>query len=89
MVAYSYSNYIDGSQVPTMLRIKGTLPAITNFNTLNLYFDYKIEPFFSNYYSGDIYCKTTDTISKCRYIKGVSSSMIAYDYLNYMKYSRF
>lgn len=42
MVAYSYSNYIDGSQVPTMLRIKGTLPVISNFNTLNLYFDYKI-----------------------------------------------
>lgn len=38
-VAYSHTTQMDGSQVPTMLRIRGTLPSITNFHTLNLYFD--------------------------------------------------
>jgi hypothetical protein len=68
-VAYAHTLQLDGSKVPTMLRIKGTTPSITNFNTLCIFFD-ELSPFFSNYYNGDIYCKTTDTSSKCKYIRG-------------------
>lgn len=68
-VAYSLNSPMDGSKVPTMLRVKGTLPSVTNFYSLNIFFD-QLAPYFSNYYNGDIYCKTTDPIFKCKYFKG-------------------
>lgn len=68
-VAYNSVNQMDGSFVPTMLRVKGVLPPITNFYSVNIFFD-QLTPFFSNYYNGDIYCKTTDPIPNCKYFKG-------------------
>ncbi len=44
-VAYAHSSQMDGSQVPTMLRIKGDIQGTTNFNTLNIYFN-ELTPFF-------------------------------------------
>lgn len=57
-VAYNSVNQMDGSSVPTLLRVKGVLPAITNFYSVNIFFD-QLSPFFSNLYNGDIYCRTT------------------------------
>lgn len=68
-VAYSLNNPMDGSLVPTLLRVKGYLPSVTNFYSLNIFFD-QLAPYFSNYYNGDIFCKTTDPVSKCKYFKG-------------------
>ena len=44
-VGYSHTSQMDGSQVPTMLRLKGTIAGTTNFHTLNIFFD-ELEPFF-------------------------------------------
>lgn len=68
-VAYSHTTQLDGSQIPTLLRVKGTIAGATNFNTFCIFVD-KLEPFFSNYHNGDIYCKTTNPSSKCKYFKG-------------------
>lgn len=68
-VAYSHTSQLDGSQIPTLLRAKGTIAGATNFNRFCIFFD-KLEPFFSNYHNGDIYCKSTDATSKCKYVKG-------------------
>lgn len=68
-VAYNNFAQNDGSKVPTMLRVKGTLPSTPNFHRVCIFFD-KLLPFFSNYHNGDIFCKTTDPLSLCRYEKG-------------------
>jgi hypothetical protein len=60
---------MDGSKVPTMLRIKGTITDSTNFDSLSIFFD-KMIPFFSNYYTGDIFCKSTDATSSCKFNRG-------------------
>ena len=49
-VNYQSSTAMDGSQVPTLLRIKGTLPA-ANFDSLVVFFD-TLTPFFSNKHAG-------------------------------------
>jgi hypothetical protein len=72
-----FMNYVstapmDGSKVPTFLRIKGTIPGTTNFDSLSIFFD-KLTPFFSNAYTGDIYCTSTDGTPFCQYKKGYSS----------------
>lgn len=87
-VGYANAVQMDGSKVPTMLRVKGVLPTITNFYQLCIFFDV-LTPFFSNLHNGDVYCQTTDTISKCKYVMGAESSMTTYDYLNYQTMSRF
>ena len=88
-VGYAHTTQMDGSKVPTMLRIKGnTAATVTNFYSLCLFFDI-LAPYFSNLHNGDIYCQTTDPISKCKYYKGAETSMTSYDYLNYHTMSRF
>ena len=69
-VNYQSSAVLDGSQVPTMLRIKGT---VTNnasaFDSLVVFFD-TLTPFFSNKYAGEIYCYNSDNSASCRYHQG-------------------
>lgn len=65
---YGFMNYqndapnskfpMDGSLVPTLLRIKGTIADSSNFDSLSIFFD-KLTPFYSNYYTGDIFCRST------------------------------
>jgi hypothetical protein len=50
---------MDGSKVPMMLRVKGNVADSTNFDSLSIFFD-KLTPFYSNYYTGDIFCHSTD-----------------------------
>jgi|688.fasta_scaffold197013_2 hypothetical protein len=68
-VAYSHTSQLDGSTVPTMMRVKGTIASTTNFYALCIFFD-QLAPYFSNYHNSDIYCQTTDPINKCKYKKG-------------------
>jgi len=81
---YASTTPMDGSKVPTFLRIKGTIPGTTNFYSLSVFFD-KLTPFFSNAYTGDIYCTSTDGTPFCQYRKGYSSP----DIHNYQSMSRF
>ena len=68
-VAYSHSSQMDGSQVPTLIRAKGSVSSATNFDSLVIFFD-KLTPFFSNYHNGDIYCHSTDGAPFCKFSKG-------------------
>lgn len=85
-VAYNLGTHMDGSEVPTLFRVKGAVPSSTNFNTLNLFFD-KITPFFENYHNGDIYCESTDGDPYCKFYKGAEAALPNQEY-NYMTYSR-
>ena len=58
-VAYGHSSQMDGSKVPTLLRVKGDVTGSANFHSLAIFFD-KLTPFFFNYHNGDIYCHSTD-----------------------------
>jgi len=64
---------MDGSKVPTMLRIKGSIAAATDFDSLSIFFD-KLTPFYTNYYTGDIFCKTTEDTPFCRINRGYETS---------------
>ena len=77
---------MDGSKVPTLFRVKGSIPSSTNFNTLNLFFD-KITPFFENYHNKDMYCESTDGAEYCKFYKGAEAVVANQEY-NYMTYSR-
>lgn len=74
---YGYINYqsvtpMDGSRVPTMLRIKGTIASTTNFDSLSIFFD-KLTPFYTNYYTGDIFCKSSESSGAtpfCKFSRG-------------------
>jgi hypothetical protein len=78
-VNYGFMNYqndapnsklpMDGSLVPTMLRIKGTIADSTNFDSLSIFFD-KLTPFYSNYYTGDIFCRSTEGTPFCKFNRG-------------------
>lgn len=68
-VNYEYATPMDGSKVPTMLRIKGSIADNTNFDSLSIFFD-KLTPFYQNYYTGDVFCKSTDGTSFCKFKKG-------------------
>jgi hypothetical protein len=57
-VNYDFVTPMDGSKVPTMLRIKGSIADSTNFDSLSIFFD-KLTPFYSNYYTGDVFCLST------------------------------
>ena len=65
-VAYNHNTQMDGSKVPTMLRVKGSIAGATNFHTLNIFFD-ELTPFFENYYNGDVFCHSTDGAPYCRF----------------------
>lgn len=67
---YEPTNPMDGSKVPTVLRIKGSIADSVNFESVSIFFD-RLTPFYSNYYTGDIFCRTTASInSYCKYYKG-------------------
>ena len=83
-VAYSHSSQMDGSEVPTMIRAKGTVAGATNFDSLAIFFD-KLTPFFSNYHNGDIFCHSTDGAPYCKFRKGAEDDVDVY---NYQTFSR-
>jgi hypothetical protein len=81
------SSPLDGSQVPTFLRIKGTISNNASaLNSLVVFFD-QLTPFFSNKQSGEIYCQNTDNIYPCRYYKG--DTTLLNGVYNYNSLSRF
>jgi hypothetical protein len=63
---YASTTPMDGSKVPTFLRVKGSITGTTNFHSLSIFFD-KLTPFFSNAYTGDVYCTSTDGTPFCQY----------------------
>ena len=72
-VNYQSSTAMDGSQVPTLLRIKGTIANNqTELDSLVVFFD-TLTPFFSNKHSGEINCYNSDNMQPCRYKKGPST----------------
>ena len=50
-INYQSSTAMDGSQVPTLLRIKGTVTGASSFDSLVIFFD-SLTPFFTNKHSG-------------------------------------
>jgi len=72
-VNYEFTTPMDGSKVPTMLRIKGTVVDNTNFDSLSIFFD-QLTPFYSNYYTGDIFCKSTEGTPFCKFNKGYETT---------------
>lgn len=78
-VNYERTNPMDGSKVPTMLRIKGSIADNTNFDSLSIFFD-KLTPFYSNYYTGEIFCKSTEGTPFCKFKKGYETSPNIYNY---------
>lgn len=89
-VAFNGASQMDGSQVPTLLRITGAIPSAINTNgaKISIFFD-QLRPYFENYYTGDLYCKTSEgTSNVCQYVKGAEASMTNFDYLNYQTFSR-
>jgi hypothetical protein len=83
-VNYQYTSPMDGSKVPTMLRIKGTIADSTNFDSLSIFFD-KLTPFYSNYYTGDIFCRSTEGTPFCKFNRGYEATP---NHLNYQTLSR-
>lgn len=70
---YQYGSPLDGSKIPTMLRLRGsmTIPAGTVLDSLIVFFD-SLTPFFSNQHAGEIYCYNSDNTLPCEYYKGTS-----------------
>lgn len=86
-INYFYSTPMDGSKVPTILRLKGTISNnATALDSLVVFFD-SLTPFFSNMHSGEIYCYNSDNTKPCRYYKG--DSTLTNGIYNYMSQSRF
>jgi hypothetical protein len=86
-VNYQFPSAMDGSQVPTMLRIKGNIANNASaLNSLVIFFD-QLTPFFSNMQSGEIFCQNTDNTYPCRYYKG--DNTLANGVNNYNSLSRF
>lgn len=83
-VAYGHSSQMDGSEVPTLLRLKGSVGSATNFDSLAIFFD-KLTPFFSNYHNDDIYCHSSDGTPYCKFRKGAEEDTLIY---NYQTFSR-
>lgn len=78
-VNYEYATPMDGSKVPTMLRVKGSIADNTDFDSLSIFFD-KLTPFYSNYYTGDIFCKSTDGTPFCKFNRGYEATPNIYNY---------
>lgn len=71
---YQHSTPMDGSQVPTMLRLKGTVANnASEFESLIVFFD-SLTPFFSNLEAGEVYCYNSDNTRPCRYYPGALST---------------
>jgi hypothetical protein len=72
-INYQSSTALDGSQVPTLLRVKGTITNnATTLDSLVIFFD-SLTPFFSNKHAGEVYCYNSDNANPCRYYQGPSS----------------
>lgn len=65
LMNYYVSTPLDGSTVPTFFRFKGSITD-TNIDSLTIFFD-NLKPFYENYYTGDIYCYSSDGSSYCTY----------------------
>lgn len=70
-VNYESTTPMDGSQVPTLLRVKGTFAGISTFDSLVLFFD-TLTPFYSNPATGEIYCANTGSNSPCAFYPGIA-----------------
>jgi len=72
---YQYGSPLDGSKIPTMLRLKGTMaiPPGSVLDSLTVFFD-SMTPFFSNQHAGEIYCYNSDNNLPCKYYKGTSQT---------------
>lgn len=68
---YQYNSPLDGSRIPTMLRLNGTMsiPSGAVLESLIVFFD-SMTPFFSNQHAGEIYCYNSDNTLPCKYYKG-------------------
>lgn len=92
-INYKSSTALDGSQVPTVLRVKGTIANnATTLDSLVVFFD-SLTPFFSNKHAGEIYCYSSDNTNNitkpCRYYQGPSSIVTGNELYNYQQLSRF
>jgi len=88
-INYNSAAPMDGSKVPTVLRLTGNITANTTVpDSLIVFFD-SLTPFFSNRHSGEIYCYNSDNSKPCRYYKGDPTSPLPNGIYNYMSQSRF
>jgi hypothetical protein len=88
-VNYQSTTALDGSKVPTMLRVKGTITNnATTLDSLVIFFD-SLTPFFSNKHAGEVFCYSSDNSNPCRYYQGPSSTVTGYELYNYQQLSRF
>jgi hypothetical protein len=81
-INYDSVSPMDGSKVPTLLRIKGintAITGVTNFDSLTVFFD-NLTPFFSNYHAGEIFCQSTDGVSMCKHYEGAKTLSSKYNY---------
>jgi hypothetical protein len=86
---YQSSTAMDGSQVPTLLRIKGTVTGQPSLDSLVVFFD-SLTPFFSNKHAGEINCYNSDNSQPCRYKQGpLSLTSGLTEKYNYLALSRF
>ena len=65
---YFVTTPLDGSKVPTFFRFKGDI-ADTDIDSLTIFFD-NLKPFYENYYTGDIFCYSSDGTNYCTYYDG-------------------
>jgi hypothetical protein len=74
---------LDGSTVPTFLKITGNVPAgqATSLSKIAIFFD-NLTPFFANLYTNEVYCYGTDSamIGLCDYRQGSGTSAEKYNY---------
>lgn len=74
---------LDGSTVPTFLKITGSVPAgqATSLSKIAIFFD-NLTPFFSNVYSQEVYCYGTDAamMGLCDYRQGSGTTSDRYNY---------
>lgn len=77
-VNYQSSTALKGDTVPTFLRVKGSISG-SNIDSLAIFFD-ELTPFYANYYSGDIYCYSSDGAKFCSYHRGAGSQTSKYNY---------
>lgn len=69
-INYQATTAMDGSSVPTLLRVKGTIPDnTTQLDSLVVFFD-SLTPFFSNKHAGEVVCNNTDNNFPCLYKQG-------------------
>jgi hypothetical protein len=74
-VNYQSSTAMDGSKVPTMLRVRGTVTNnATTLDSLVVFFD-SLTPFFSNKHAGEVFCYNSDNTKPCRYYQGPSTTV--------------